>query len=300
MNPHQPENCAQVRAVIPLLAGDDLEPVALEAARRHTALCGPCAQALEAAREARSALGQLRVERAAPDVWGPLRETLRAEGLIRGPILNQPVALASDPRAAGPARRRTRAFNSAAAALFGALFLGALLTDRSTPPLGPSESGASLVSSPERSVGAPTLLGAAQVEAPAPSSDPLTSGRDLRLVGGVPSQPRRSEPGEPIAGLRFVQAYDPSEAKRPSRAEWLSSAECPDPWLGQEGPRPLRLSNDQVPRRTVYFLPDGLSGEAIDLRQLQRQPHPSLARPAGFPGSSGFPGSGLQAAGGRP
>lgn len=278
MNTHPSETCALVRAAVPLLVGDDLEPEALASARRHVEGCVVCARALERAREARAALAVLRVERPAPDVWGGVRAALAAEGRLSSAARPAPRA---EMRAA-PRRRAWRPLVASLAAagllstaLWGFLSLGdgAGSGDRTGEPervvrgeplprpadLGAADPGA-LERGPERRESAPDL------------SRPVDRG--LRLVSSGPGA---------ASGTRVIPVRSAAPAPWAVEAE----AECADLSAGDSGPQSLRPSSDQRPRRTVYFQPDGLLGESIDVRQLRRPNLPFGSR------------AGVQAAGGH-
>lgn len=267
MNLRDPESCAQFGAVLPLLAGDDLEPEALELARRHVASCGACALALGEARAARAALGllQTRDDAVAPDVWPSVRAILRQEGLIRvpgEPATKIAAAHAPAPIAQAPARRvhapRTWVRVAAAAALVAFVLTGALLRERGEDSARPEE-----------------------------RRSPIA--HNLQEVG-----PSAAEllPGDPLGGLRLVANGHTARVIQPTFVGMGGTLEpdcVGDPWEGQPGPRALRPSTDQVPRATSYFPPDGWSGEAIDLRQPRGPVYPFAGRLEG----------GVRAAGGQ-
>lgn len=274
MNLNRPEPCAEVRAAIPLLVGDDLEPEALEAARLHLASCRACTRALGAAQDARGALGRLRTQASAPDLWGPLQAALREEGLIRPPAGVPPI-VQLPPIRPGPAsvpRLGPRWALSAAAAALLAATLGLAL--QAWAPAPPADSPAlPLALGPEAP---PSTPSADRVPIDEPTS--LAQGSGLRLVAsGAPAAPAAPP------------ALRPNPAG-PGGFAALPAPNCPDPLAGREGPVALRPSTDQEPRPAVYFHPEGLWSEAIDLRQLRLHAQPLPGRPNG----------GVQAAGGQP
>lgn len=276
MNTHRSDTCALVRAAVPLLAGNDLEPEALESARQHLESCRACASALEGAREARAALAQLRVERPAPDLWVGVRAALLAEGWIRG------ATPAAAPRSAAQALPRLRrraprllvaslaAAGLLSVALWGALSLG------NKPAGGITDSEGIAQPGPLPTLPRSQDPSSVERDATAMQPTPGRADRGLRLVSGAPSGPGGSLVAVPVRQV-------PWNAAEPE-------AECADPFGGDLGPQALRPSSDQHPRRTVYFQPEGLQGEAIDVRQLRRPGLPFGGRAA----------AGLQTAGGQP
>ncbi len=268
MNTHPSDTCALVRAAVPLLVGDDLEPEALESARGHVEGCPACARALEAARQARAALAVLRVERPAPDVWAGVRAALVSEGRIAA-------AASAVPR---PARRAWRPLvaSLAAAGLLSAALWGALSFGGGAPD--PAAKSDPIVrGEPTVQPLDPVTFGAGASErdpgraAPAPTAG---SGGGVRLVSSAPT----GGSGPWVVPVRRAAPSPGLAAAEPECAELLA---------GDPGPQALRPSSDQRPRRTVYYQPEGLQGESIDVRQLRRPNLPFGSR------------AGVQAAGGH-
>lgn len=161
--------CDEIRAVLPLVVGGELEPSDLAAGERHLAACGACRAELERYRAARAAL--LRAAELlppAPAQWTLLRARLVAEGRIHG---------AQGARA--PARRSWRAGAAAALLLCAAgafLLRGPALEPGSELPLSTSELSSSAEPAASGTLVQPVALRPLpREEWPAPTPAPSTT-----------------------------------------------------------------------------------------------------------------------------
>ncbi len=72
-------NCEEVRDLVPLYAGGELEEGERVAAEAHLAFCADCARELDLYREIRAELAGLRGDEPPPATWRELREGIEAE-----------------------------------------------------------------------------------------------------------------------------------------------------------------------------------------------------------------------------
>ena len=222
-----PENCNDVRALLPLFVGEDLETSEVLAVRAHLDGCAACAADFERARSARGALIEecrrsAEATAVAPqmdDLWGGVRAVLLEEGLIRTSLVASSSSDAQPLRAAGasspsgmrraasplaeralPLRRLWVGSLSAAAAVVFAFFLASTLT-------------------PEEDLGAfVPASGSVAFEAPPPSS-----GLSATLSGGLRTVVDSSSSAnigvsDPISVIPVGQLSSPLLARRPQAA----------------------------------------------------------------------------------
>lgn len=172
-------NCTEIRALLVLFVGDDLD--AAEAARvaRHLSECGPCRAEQARWMATRSKLATLRElpnapgQGASPSVWSNVRAELLAEGLIGSArdvreAPGAPVRASDEPARVHPRRTLWVPLAAAAAALLATtLFL--LRDGTSTPVLdAPSAPNGDVV---DADVGVDGDALADQTSTPAPRSE---------------------------------------------------------------------------------------------------------------------------------
>jgi anti-sigma factor RsiW len=84
-------NCEEIRELLPLHAGDDLDGAERDRVEEHVALCGACARELDHYREARAALASIREPFPPPGGWRDLRADIQAAAFppraLRRPLL---------------------------------------------------------------------------------------------------------------------------------------------------------------------------------------------------------------------
>ncbi|MCK6446369.1 MAG: zf-HC2 domain-containing protein [Planctomycetes bacterium] len=144
---NDPLNCTEIRALLVLFVGDDLD--AAEAARvaRHLSECGPCRAEQARWMATRSKLATLRElpnapgQGTSPSVWSNVRAELLAEGLIGSardvgapPVSSSGAPLHAPVSAFDQSRRKTWVPLAAAAAAVVALTLF-ILRDRANTPV---------------------------------------------------------------------------------------------------------------------------------------------------------------------
>lgn len=141
--------CSDVRDKLPLFAGRDLDPIAVQVVRAHLGHCEGCAreaQRVEASRQALRTSLMLGVSTTAAShasLWDGVRAVLVAEGRIRSGVgaheLGRAGTGAPDPAAPTILRprfrllRRTAGLAAAAAVLFAALVVGPRLLSSEGP-----------------------------------------------------------------------------------------------------------------------------------------------------------------------
>ncbi|MFT5154989.1 MAG: hypothetical protein ACI841_004997, partial [Planctomycetota bacterium] len=235
-----PENCNEVRALLPLFVGEDLEPQEMVAVQAHLVSCGSCEQYFHRASDARAALVQDCRQRSesqpfnpvTDDLWSGLRTNLQDEGLIATSAGNltgaTPVAgPASAPAALRPIRRLWVGTLSAAAAVLFAMFLTQGMRS-DVAPLGTTPSGASdAVVANETVSSQPSVIGTASPASglPGAATNALASNAlSVRPVGIrrlAPNQPRRTQrslsPDPALA--RTTISPDANFRLRPATAE---------------------------------------------------------------------------------
>lgn len=72
-------NCEEIRELLPLYAGGELDPEERVAAEAHLGFCADCGRELDLYREARAQLADLREDESPPGTWRALREGVEAE-----------------------------------------------------------------------------------------------------------------------------------------------------------------------------------------------------------------------------
>lgn len=192
-----PRSCSEVQASLPLYVGADLEAPAMDAVGSHLLGCVVCAERHKRARQARSALRELRglqvpiAGERSPELWGGIRERLLTEGILepkgaQGPASKQMVPEGDHGPRSLELRWRSWGGVLAAAALVLALPLS---LDWLRPPVGPALPDGSTSGDLSPAVAQPSDVVAQPILVANPSQSGAAGGTDVWVGAIRPLQP---------------------------------------------------------------------------------------------------------------